>query len=707
MAGDKPIHNANATDQCPCALRTVSRPPGARATCGTGVHPVLAARTGKKHRTNLRWVGTLLEIAFFLLFALVPSVRADWQFRRQIDANWEPGQSPPTSLAVADFYTAGHSKADGSDICMTTEDGTFVASHVLMMGPGDRARVVFSLKRPIKKYFAYFGDPVPARPQPGPGDLKFDCGLHLEMKQLDYAGPLNNFNRLADAWDRGGKVIGETLIPEAAIGFNPFGAEDRTVSRISGSVFAPVDGQYVVSLWADNFAALFLDGKPVVYAAIGPADTRNHGSITLSRGPHDLLIYHVNTGADGLFLAAWKTPNSHIFQRIGRQEIAPFHTSVAEPLQENRQPLTADFLSQYMGETFFAGDYSYHYKFTAHEYGSGAEYDWDFGDGQTASGLMVDHVYLTLGIYSVKVTVQSGILADSQTTEFGVGRLWEQIDHPPAEPVAVHANIAARDDFSKLPEQSLCRAVYLFQRAGMIDPMLAAASRLASLQTHENVDRAFGALDEATREGIAAGRSDAVVHCWESVPERSNLHDRATMELAELLVWRIGDFAAADRLLQPLARGGDVRIKRIDAQALILDQKADEGAKLLASLPLSAQWEHHVALSGAFARTIEYYVTEKDWAAGEAAWEQWQAAFPADFLGGYSVLLRTRLMEIKGDTGAAAKVAEAFASAVPSSSYAPQLLDRASRLLASTDPAKSLALHRRLKEKYPEDPLSQ
>jgi hypothetical protein len=70
-------------------------------------------------------------------------------------------------------------------------------------------------------------------------------------------------------------------------------------------------------------------------------------------------------------------------------------------------------------------------------------------------------------------------------------------------------------------------------------------------------------------------------------------------------------------------------------------------------------------------------------------------------------VLRTKLMELRNRPEAAAKVAEAFATAVPMSPYAPQLLDRASKLLATDDPTKSLALRQLLKQKYPEDPLSQ
>ena len=92
---------------------------------------------------------------------------------------------------------------------------------------------------------------------------------------------------------------------------------------------------------------------------------------------------------------------------------------------------------------------------------------------------------------------------------------------------------------------------------------------------------------------------------------------------------------------------------------------------------------------------------------GEDAWDKWQARFPTDFLEGYSVMLRTKLMELRKRPDAAAKVAEAFAAAEPLSPYAPQLLDRASKLLIAADPPKSQALRQLLKQKYPEDPLSQ
>jgi hypothetical protein len=88
-------------------------------------------------------------------------------------------------------------------------------------------------------------------------------------------------------------------------------------------------------------------------------------------------------------------------------------------------------------------------------------------------------------------------------------------------------------------------------------------------------------------------------------------------------------------------------------------------------------------------------------------WESWMRHYPTAFLEGYAVLLRTKLMEARKNPRAAALVAEAFRDGGPKSSYAPQLLDRASKLLERIDSRKSESLRVELKEKYPEDPLAQ
>ncbi len=127
----------------------------------------------------------------------------------------------------------------------------------------------------------------------------------------------------------------------------------------------------------------------------------------------------------------------------------------------------------------------------------------------------------------------------------------------------------------------------------------------------------------------------------------------------------------------------------------------------MTDLPPQGPLDRQAALSGASARTIEFFILQEEPEAGEDAWERWQAKYPSEFVEGYSVLLRVKLIELRKQAQAASRVAEAFAAAMPRSSYAPQLLNLASKLIAGSDPARSKALRQMLKEKYPEDPLSQ
>ena len=109
----------------------------------------------------------------------------------------------------------------------------------------------------------------------------------------------------------------------------------------------------------------------------------------------------------------------------------------------------------------------------------------------------------------------------------------------------------------------------------------------------------------------------------------------------------MADFPEAVKILDQMSKSfpTDNALKRSFAHALILNQNAAAGKKLLESIPSDAP-ERHAALAGALARSIEYYITEKDAESGQQTWEKWQQQYPADFLEGYSIMLQTRLMEI-------------------------------------------------------------
>jgi tetratricopeptide (TPR) repeat protein len=290
-----------------------------------------------------------------------------------------------------------------------------------------------------------------------------------------------------------------------------------------------------------------------------------------------------------------------------------------------------------------------------------------------------------------------------------VSRLYERLDNPPTDHIATQAKIVAGYDVARMSARSLAWACLMHEQSRQLNAMEKVARRLAAAR--EGVDPGFGAktLQSAADLLVSAGEFEAAGRIWEAVPADSPFQPDAAKGFAQLLLWRQADFAKAVKLLEPLvaAHPNDQSLKRDYAQALILDQQAAAGKKILESLIPQGPRDRQAALAGAMARTIEFYITEGDWPSGEQVWDKWQRQYPADFLEGYSVLLRTRLMELGRAPQSAAKVAEAFALAMPKSSYAPRLLDRASTLLERSDPAKGRALRQLLKQKYPEDPLSQ
>jgi hypothetical protein len=319
----------------------------------------------------------------------------------------------------------------------------------------------------------------------------------------------------------------------------------------------------------------------------------------------------------------------------------------------------------------------------------------------------VDHVYLTDGIYTVKLKASVGENSDTQTVRLAVSRNYAHILDSREDQPTILSGIVQGYDLNLISVDTLPKVIQLYLTAEQPTDAVDAADKLAALPHHADSGASVTALVALEKKLISVGKPEQMVEIWDRVPGNSDLQPPAARHAAEMAMWWTGDFAKAVKLLKPLSNRSDPGLHRQYGQALVLAGQADEGRKLLEAETSTVAANRKAALSGAAARSVEFFITSGDVESGEDAWEKWQARFPTDFLEGYSVMLRTKLMELRKRNDAAAKLAEAFANAQPLSPYAPQLLDRASKLLASTDPAKSEALHQQLKQKYPEDPLSQ
>ncbi len=626
-----------------------------------------------------------------------------WTFRRSLQLTLSAERVNGDELARCTFLSNSKHKADGSDFRVVTAGGRVTRSRVVSVGAGDEIELVFDTVKGIRDYYVYFANGKP----PAVEDAVGKGGLLMEMRQWN-GQPVEKIADLPAAFEASKTVLGKTMLQRIYQGVNPFGMQERTVSKLSGSLFAPIDGEYVFAVAADDRGALYLDDKPVVFARYGAGDSRFQDRVYLKRGWHALVFYHVNISGDGPFGVFWRRPDMEKLEIVGRESFGLLGAAQAGPLEQVNRPLTADMSSEYKGEAFYAGNYSHRVALalrTTFAQSDRVQWHWEFGDGQSADGKELEHVFLTSGLREISVTAKAGQLSDTQTFRISVDRDWSRVDRPPTDELGIHSRMVSTYDVSRMATGDLPWAVLLNLRAGNMEAVEVVAMRLAGLTQHPSRAVAIKALEELQQDWLKRGRLTHMVDVWRAVPADSDLQPWAGCELAEVLCWWQGDVAGALKAIEPLAKGDD-RARRVYGQMLVLNRRVEEGRKVLDALPSPVSLAKQAAVGGAMARTTEFYITEGRWEDGEEAWEKWQSQFPVSFLEGHSMLLRVGLMELR-KSKAAAMVAEAFANAVPQSPYSPQLLDKASKLLLEADPAKAKSLRELLKQRYPENPLSQ
>lgn len=619
---------------------------------------------------------------------------------------WDADKNKSDEVAQAEILTGGLLKVAGAEIVVRAGDGHVVPSRLLQVGPGDQARVVFALRPGQRDYVIYFGNPS-VHPAPASQPALVQRGLLMEMNQW-LGQPINSSEQIARAWLISQRQpIGKILVDRPFIGVNPLGDEDRTIAKLSGTFFAPVDGEYQFAATADDRGALYIDGQSVVYAPYAVGDIRFNKTLTLKRGEHDFIFYEVNTGGEIRFTVGWKRPDTATVIPMPAAAFGVVRTATPGDLELADKPLVADFSFQVKSEIFYANDYAYRVVLTANPPpGNNITYDWDLGDGTTATGPQVEHVYLHGGQFPVKLTTSAYGKTDTRTNIIWVRRDWQRAANPPSEFPKDIAQLVAGYSLDKLDTESLRLAVLLQMVVNHRGAALEAAGALASRDRHPNPSASMDALKQVTLNYIDAGAKDAVQLIWGKVPATSNIRPAAMTEYASQLLWHLGNPDAALKVLEPVKKSS-IAASQLHAQVLLLDGKAAEAEAELKALPVHGDPEKRVAMSGALARSVEYFISDDDAESADEEWNRWQLFFPMDFLDGYSLLLKVQIMQLRQANEAAANIALAFVTAEPQSSYAPSLLDTAARGLQTENPDRAKQFRQLLKEKYPEDPRAQ
>jgi hypothetical protein len=653
-----------------------------------------------------------------LLAGVAPASAADWldpawPMRRALDLPARDRAAADESTVVATWFIPSNASKDGADVRVATDVGKVLASRVLRVGPGDAVTVAFNAPRNLRRAYAYFGNPKPGDSKPIPAFTPTG-GLLWESVSLVADGPTENPKAVAELWQRGSKQpMGATFVDSAYLGVHPIAEGQRCISRATGSVEVPTDGEYTFAASADDKAAVFVDGKPLLVAHGVAGDARWSAKLDLQRGRHELVVYHVEFGGDTQLTVAWRPPGEKNFVPIPAAAFGATYGASAGPLEELRKPAAADLDVQYLGEAFANNRLSHRVRISGRVAEStGARlkptFEYDFGDGQQGRGPAAEHVYLAAGEYPIKVTARVGPDRDERTYRIRIDRIYGDNAKAHEEDLATHAMLVATYAIDRLPASHLPQAAVVLGRTGRFEKASEAMRRIVTAQQLDDVDGTLAAIDDVIDRASEAKKVAEIADALAASSEKSPAAAKLARRVTDVLLWRLGDVGRARAVLARLAGDGrDAGVRRRYAIALLLDNQAAEARKVMDTAPGDTVPEaQRVALSGAMARTIEFHAGQKDLDAGEEQWDRWVARFPSVVFDGYAMLLRVRLLETQYPQ-AAARVAEAFALAVPDTAYSPQLLDRASRLYAKTEKAKSEAVRQLLKQRYPESPEAQ
>jgi len=645
----------------------------------------------------------------------------NWPYRRLVTTS----QVKRTGLggeevAVVTMPTGGLVRSDGADIRVVSPDGREMPCRVLMLGPGDTARVALAALPGRNRYYVYFGNRNPPKSRP----LEIRRGVLLEMWEYP-GGGIKTLEQIRKIFQAPKRLIGRDFRPDIFLGHNPFGPRNRSASIFTGYLICPVKGRYTFVSSSSNASFLLIDDELVVdNGGTHPPqrDVRMQGGIDLSAGLHKLTFYHVSGPRELIAVAAWRPPGRDRIRPIPANAFAPVASAQPGPMETYGRPITIDFVPRHLGETFMMNRYYQRYGFRAVSVGrtgSKIRWRWDFGDGQTSAETDVQHVYLRPGQYTVTLRAKTHIGELERVNRIYVSRPWDKVTSSRIDPVGDYAEIVAKYDFSKLPAAATMEAVNLLERAGRRDAVLAAGEAFARLgEAPANaVETVLTAYAEAL---LAENRAEqAAAGLQRGAQMTTNPAVCATMltRAGQIMLREKSDPSAALRLFERVIRryaalttSPAVRLARIgigDAWRARGDFERAMQAYKAAGVHMDLTTGKRAIRRGDFARHVEDFLRRRQYSYAAEYLDRWESAMPADRLEGYSTLLRVRLLTARKDHEAAAREAMVLVNINPASNYAAELLMLAAENYAALKLSdKSKAALRRIVEKYPESPLA-
>jgi tetratricopeptide (TPR) repeat protein len=623
-----------------------------------------------------------------------PWLLSGWNCRAAVEIT-KTAADKAVDCASVKVLLHGRGKSDGSDFRVIDSSGKPVPFQVTFHDPAHDALITFRCPDAKEKFFVYFGNSSATRPaeevivddRPGAGSPKgawvpkfglvYETRVRPRAKDIkEETNPMTvaEFAKLLAASPR---KLGARQQPRIADGYNPFGSSDYYLSVYRGWIHIPKAGTYKFCTASNEGSFSFLDGKDLVHwpgrhTAERGARGEKNVTVELAAGPHYVEYYHEEVTLDQMAFLGWHVGGDDgPFGAIPEDRFPlPLEATVTRyedtkgPLPTFEPVIVDSIWPVDRGE----GQYT-RAKFTAGKIPDGTKFTWDFGDGQTATGPAVEHVYLVAEmIFPVTLTTDGP--AGKQTVSwpldvFEIEHVTEQFkEGRPKE----YAKSVAGYDRSKLDATGLKELAYLLAEAEQFG---------ATAQVCEEFAKRFPTADQLTAARLkrlladcqirSGGNTDQAVANYQAaivkeLPAAERLQVLA--RLIRLLGVERGDADKATGVFKQVE--AVVKETRLDddgrkayrqviiaaGDALLWSNNPAEATALyertetLRGQPIAAQVR--AARLGSYANSLREYVAAGNYGAALDLVNEWDDTFPTDKPNGRSLFWRGKLLLLRG-----------------------------------------------------------
>lgn len=647
-----------------------------------------------------------MRVVFSLLLIVLPASAAapwhlsGWSARAAVTVAMP--RAAAVDCASVKVLLHGRGKADGTDFRVVDSAGKALPFQVTFHDPAHYALITFQCPDPKETYFVYFGNAGATLPaervvvddKPGAGPAKggwipkfglvYETRVRPRTKDIkDETNPMA-VAEMATLIEKSPRKLGARQQPRISDGYNPFGSSDYFISLYRGWIHIPKDGTYKFCTASNEGSFSFLDGKELIHwpgrhTSERGARGEKNVAVQLTAGPHYIEYYHEEVTLEQTAFLGWRpSGDDGPFTAIPEECFPlPHEASVVRyedakgPLPTFEPMITDSIWPVERGE----GQYT-RAKFIAPKMPDGTKFTWDFGDGQSAAGTEVEHVYLVAdNIYTVTLTCDGPAGKQAVTWPldvFEIEHVTEQFkEGKPKE----YARIVKGYDRGKLDAAVLKELAHLLAEAEEIAAAVQAceefvkrfpaAERLAAsrvkrlladcqIQTGGNLEQALANYQVALVKempaterlqvlarlirllGVDRGEADRAIGVLKQVEEvvkESRLDDDGRKAYRQAVI------AAGDALLWAN--------KSADAKKLY------DRAEVLRGEPIASQVR--AARIGSYPNSLREYITDGNLGAALDLVNEWEETFPTDKLNGQSLYWRGKLLALRGQPAEAAK----------------------------------------------------